>query len=232
MKLSPNTRNTYNPQQPEIAKALIQNAFVQDEQRLPTLDELRKGEIEKGGPGSGPHKVGDKVKIKKTGEKGEVKHVNGDKVKVKLTNGSTSYHHHSKVVSDSENIQKAEFNTKERKKLTKEGEARKDGSFPIRNKKDLSNAIHDVGRATNPAGAKSWIKKRAKDLGLEEHLPEDWKKAEDDVTESVGEGPGIEGSIKKGGEDKTDVQKAFNNLMGLEEEQDPIKKAFDDLLGD
>ncbi len=37
--------------------------------------------------------------------------------------------------------------------------------FPIRNASDLSDAKHDVGRASNPATARRWINKRAKDLG-------------------------------------------------------------------
>lgn len=39
------------------------------------------------------------------------------------------------------------------------------GSFPINNGADLARAKHDVGRAHNPAAARSWINKRAKELG-------------------------------------------------------------------
>lgn len=77
-------------------------------------------------------------------------------------------------------FEKAEFDTESRKKLAKKGEALPDGSFPIRNKRDLKNAIHDVGRANDPEKAKRWIKKRAKDLDAEEVLPEDWKEGNED----------------------------------------------------
>lgn len=77
-------------------------------------------------------------------------------------------------------FEKAEFDTESRKKLAKKGEALSDGSFPIRNKRDLKNAIHDVGRANDPEKAKRWIKKRAKDLDAEEVLPEDWKEGNED----------------------------------------------------
>ena len=75
-------------------------------------------------------------------------------------------------------IFKAEFSEKQRKKLAKEKEAMPDGSYPIRNVSDLKNAIQAVGRAKNPAKTKAWIKKRAKQLGKEDLLPETWK-AED-----------------------------------------------------
>ena len=52
-----------------------------------------------------------------------------------------------------------------RLKAQKQGETMKGGSFPIRNASDLSNAKHDVGRAKNPAAARRWIDKRAKELG-------------------------------------------------------------------
>lgn len=70
---------------------------------------------------------------------------------------------------------KHDFSEGERKKLSKKGEAMKDGSFPIRNTQDLKDAIKSVGRAKNPDKAKSWIKKRAKELGKESLLPDTWK---------------------------------------------------------
>ena len=72
-------------------------------------------------------------------------------------------------------VNKHYFPEKERKELAKEGEAMPDGSFPIRNEQDLKDAIRSVGRAKDPAAAKRWIKKRAKEMGKEATLPEDWK---------------------------------------------------------
>lgn len=68
----------------------------------------------------------------------------------------------------------AEFKAALRKKLSQEGEALPDGSFPIRNEKDLKNAISSYGRSKDPDKAKAWIKKRAKVLGLEKMIPESW----------------------------------------------------------
>lgn len=70
---------------------------------------------------------------------------------------------------------KKKFNKAERDKAADSGAALPDGSFPILNGKDLENAIHDIGRASDEAAAKAHIIKRAKALGLESKLPADWK---------------------------------------------------------
>jgi uncharacterized protein len=71
----------------------------------------------------------------------------------------------------------ADFTEKQRGKLAETGAAMPDGSFPIRNRSDLENAIHAVGRAKNYDAAKRHIIKRAKALGAEADLPDDWKKS-------------------------------------------------------
>lgn len=72
-------------------------------------------------------------------------------------------------------LSKSIFSESERDKLSKKHEALPDGSFPIRSRQDLENAIHDVGRSKDPDRAKHWIKKRAAELNLEHLLPEEWK---------------------------------------------------------
>lgn len=52
-----------------------------------------------------------------------------------------------------------------RKASEKAGHTMKGGSFPINSAADLARAKHDVGRAKDPAAARSWINKRAKELG-------------------------------------------------------------------
>lgn len=71
----------------------------------------------------------------------------------------------------------ADFTEGERRLLAKRGEALPDGSFPIRNKADLSNAIHAYGRA-DPAKrgrVRSHIERRARALGAADMIPEEWK---------------------------------------------------------
>ena len=63
-----------------------------------------------------------------------------------------------------------------RKELAKEGKALKDGSYPIRNKADLKNAIRAIGRANKSkrAEVRKHIMKRAKALGATKLIPETW----------------------------------------------------------
>lgn len=66
------------------------------------------------------------------------------------------------------------FSEPEREKLAKEGKALSDGSFPIVTARDLKNAIKAHGRADDPDKAKAHIKKRAKELGRQDLIPEEW----------------------------------------------------------
>lgn len=75
------------------------------------------------------------------------------------------------------------FTDGERQKLAKTGEAMPDGSFPIRNEQDLKDAIKAYGRAKDQASAKAHIMKRAKALGKESELPEEWKEPSDTMAE-------------------------------------------------
>lgn len=75
---------------------------------------------------------------------------------------------------------KTYFSHKERMDLAERGEAMPNGKYPIRNSQDLKDAIQLVGASDMPKSeVKAWIKKRAKELGLENELPESWNKKED-----------------------------------------------------
>jgi len=69
---------------------------------------------------------------------------------------------------------KRQYSQAERERLARMGDAMPDGSFPIRNRADLQNAIQAVGRAANYDDAKRHIIRRAKELSLESMLPEEW----------------------------------------------------------
>lgn len=69
---------------------------------------------------------------------------------------------------------KHDFSAEERRKLTEKGEAMPDGSFPIRNRQDLDDAVRSIGRAKNRAAARDWIIRRADELKAKDALPEDW----------------------------------------------------------
>lgn len=122
-------------------------------------------------------------------------------------------------MTHSEKLEKAEFDAKERKDLVKKKEAQSDGSFPIRNQKDLENAIHDVGRSKNPAKAKAWIKKRAKDLDCEDCLPGSWQKATEDELNMFND------KLEKG--EKKKVKKSTNESNVLSEKPEREAHNYD-----
>jgi hypothetical protein len=62
----------------------------------------------------------------------------------------------------------------ERKKLAAQGKANADGSYPIRTVEDLKNAISAFGRASDKPATKALIKKRARQLGRTDLIPETW----------------------------------------------------------
>lgn len=70
------------------------------------------------------------------------------------------------------------YSREQREAMAESGEAMEDGSFPIADEADLKNAIQAHGRATDVDAAKVHIIKRAKELGLEEMIPEDWETPE------------------------------------------------------
>jgi hypothetical protein len=75
-------------------------------------------------------------------------------------------------------VEKRDYSASQRRRMAANGQAMKDGSFPIADEADLQNAIQSVGRAGNYAAAKRHIIRRARALGLVEMLPEEWKKTE------------------------------------------------------
>lgn len=70
---------------------------------------------------------------------------------------------------------KREFSQEQRDSAAASGAAMPDGSFPIKSRKDLENAIHDWGRAGSKPSVKDHIISRAKSLGATDLLPDDWK---------------------------------------------------------
>jgi hypothetical protein len=71
-------------------------------------------------------------------------------------------------------LMKRQFTDDERKDLAEKGHAMPDGSYPIANTTDLSNAIQAIGRAPNYHAVRRHIVSRAKALGAEGSLPEQW----------------------------------------------------------
>ena len=118
-----------------------------------------------------------------------------------------------------------DFKTSTREKLSKEGKAMPDGSYPIRNRADLARAIQAYGRSKNKLATKRWIMRRARELDAVDLLPEDWKNMEqsmdfEDTLAHFGV-KGMRWGVRKR-RNESDRKKTFNK--GKEE-----KKSFRDL---
>ena len=79
--------------------------------------------------------------------------------------------------SDEPEVEKREFTDAERKDMAEAGQALPDGSYPIKTVGDLKNAIQSFGRAKDKAKVKEHIIARAKAMGKESMIPEDWTKS-------------------------------------------------------
>src|ERR1700690_726106 len=102
-----------------------------------------------------------------------------DEIEAARANGSAALATLDKIgAMVTEALEKREFSDKERAKAADKGEAMPDGSFPIKNKEDLSNAVQAFGRAKNKKAVKAHIKARAKAMGATDARPESWKDTE------------------------------------------------------
>lgn len=134
---------------------------------------------------------------------------------------------------------KTSFTHEERKDLTKKGEAMPNGKYPIRNRQDLKDAIRLSGSSSMPKGdVKKWIKKRAKELNLEDELPEDWKVEKTMDTEDAhtlqresldGETKNIvrtEDGVGEGCSHEKEIEKAITFKGTVYEEKEPNKYTY------
>ena len=81
-------------------------------------------------------------------------------------------------------VEKKDYSDKERQALADAGQALPDGSFPVKTVADLKNAIQSYGRAKDKDAAKKHIIARAKALGKEDLIPDNWKGADADLTKA------------------------------------------------
>ena len=106
------------------------------------------------------------------------------------------------------------YSREQRESMAESGEAMDDGSFPIADEADLKNALAAFQRAKDVDAAKAHIAKRAKELGLEEMIPEDFATIEGDAAEA--EKPEAEVEVedeKSGDSDLFSALEEFRSLM-------------------
>ena len=84
-----------------------------------------------------------------------------------------------KSPSEMGQYEKREYSEESREEMAESEEALPDGSYPIADEADLRNAIQAYGRAKDKEAAKAHIMKRARDLGLEDLIPEGWADGEE-----------------------------------------------------
>ena len=97
---------------------------------------------------------------------------------------------------------KRAFSDDVRNQMAEEGKALPDGSYPVESVIDLKNAIAAYGRATDKEAAKRHIMKRAKALGQENMIPDNW----------------LSGSGEKSGQLPEDIKSSLIEFELLEEE--------------
>lgn len=81
--------------------------------------------------------------------------------------------------AQTEDLLKRDFSSDQRQAAADSGAAMPDGSFPIKTRQDLVNAMQSLGRANNRAATIAHIKRRAKALGLTDLLNPDIYKSAD-----------------------------------------------------
>lgn len=132
-------------------------------------------------------------------------------------------------------IAKSYIPEKEREKLEKEGKAMTGGRFPVRNVSDLKNAIKLVGNSDLPKDeVMKFLKRRAKDLGAENEIPESWNEVEktidcDDVNVICKES--LDEEIKEPSGDGIAKAEGFNILINFNDldEAEMFKSLVDEL---
>lgn len=132
-------------------------------------------------------------------------------------------------------IAKSYIPEKEREKLEKEGKAMTGGRFPVRNISDLKNAIKLVGNSDLPKDeVMKFLKRRAKDLGAENEIPESWNEVEktidcNDVNTICKES--LDEKIKEPSGDGIAKAEGFNILINFNDldEAEMFKSLVDEL---
>lgn len=78
-----------------------------------------------------------------------------------------------------------DYSEDERQSFADKGWALPDGSFPIADEEDFDNAINLAHKANDIKAAQAHIKKRAKELGLEDKIPETWESINEESKEEL-----------------------------------------------
>ena len=124
---------------------------------------------------------------------------------------------------------KGEFSAAQREKDAEEGVAMPDGSYPIRSAKDVANAVRDCCRSGEKADVKAHIVARAKAIGAEGALPDDWTAETADKAAAVSASLSASRSPDALAKAAAALTRATLKLERTAEENVSLRKALDDL---
>lgn len=112
------------------------------------------------------------------------------------------------------------YSDEQRTQMAEQGMALPDGSYPIKDEADLRNAIQAFGRAKDKEKAKAHIMKRARDLGMEDMIPEQWSGGGDKMMGSgydeAEEYTGMSGAKKRRPGAKSENAEILGSLVEFE----------------
>jgi hypothetical protein len=119
------------------------------------------------------------------------------------------------------------FTASERSRDAEDGIAMPDGSYPIRTATDVENAVKDYNRSGKRPQVKAHIIARAKAIGAETALPDDWKQPEK-AASSVSFARALEETTALATA-AASLAEAARKLEGAADENARLRKALDDV---
>jgi hypothetical protein len=125
--------------------------------------------------------------------------------------------------------EKREFSAQEREKDAEAGVAMPDGSYPIKSAKDVENAVRDYNRSGQKPDVKAHIIARAKAIGAESALPDDWRKTADKSAASLVAPSAPQNAPEALAKAAAALTQAALKLERAADEHASLRKALDDL---
>ena len=126
-------------------------------------------------------------------------------------------------------IDKRELSAAEREKDAEAGVAMPDGSYPVRSAKDVENAVLDYRRSGQKPDVKAHIIARAKAIGAENALPDDWTETADKAA-ALSVSPGAPHQAPEAlAKAAVALSQAALKLEGVGQVNASLRKALDDL---
>ena len=125
--------------------------------------------------------------------------------------------------------EKREFSAAEREKDAEAGVAMPDGSYPIKSADDVENAVRDYNRSGQKPDVKAHIIARAKAIGAESALPDDWTKKADKSAAPIVASSAPHDAPEALAKAAAALAQAARKLERAVEENTVLRKALDDL---